>query len=121
MRSGPDNLEGHEVGMRVCPRDRLPLCFKKSVDHDGLELARSPSAETSRFATNDRWSGVDRGAGAIREDNFTAVRNSLGIDGAMSGVKSSAGTGEFGALASPVTGDTRQDRLPARESSRCQQ
>jgi hypothetical protein len=26
-----------------------------------------------------------RDAGAIREDNFTAVRNSLWIDGAMSG------------------------------------
>ena len=34
----------------------------------------------------DRRSGVDRGAGAIREDNFAAVGNSLGIDGAMSGV-----------------------------------
>jgi hypothetical protein len=72
--------------MRVRPRDRLSLCFKKSIDHDGLELARSPSAYTSGFATDDRRSGVDRGAGSIREDNFTAVRNSLGIDGAMSGV-----------------------------------
>jgi hypothetical protein len=79
-------MKGHEVGMRVRPRHRLSLCFKKSVDHDGLELARSSSAKTSRFATNDRRSGVDRGAGAIREDNFAAVWNSLGIDGAMSGV-----------------------------------
>jgi len=30
--------------------------------------------------------GVDRCAGAIRENNFTAVGNSFGIDGAMSGV-----------------------------------
>ena len=59
MRSGPDNLKRHEVGMRVRPRHRLSLCFKKSVDHDGLELARSPSAQTSGFATNDRRSGVD--------------------------------------------------------------
>jgi hypothetical protein len=79
-------LKRHEVGMRVRPRDRLSLCFKKSVDHDGLELVRSSSAKTSRFATNDRRSGVDRGAGAIRENNFAAVGNSLGIDGAMSGV-----------------------------------
>ena len=86
MRSGPDNLKGHKVRMRVRPRDRLALSFKKSIDHDGLELARSPPAYTSRFATNDRRSGVDRGAGAIREDNFTAVRDSLWIDGAMSGV-----------------------------------
>jgi hypothetical protein len=86
VRSGPDNLKGHEVGMRVRPRGRLSLCFKKSVHHDGPELARTSSAKTSRFATNDRRSGVDRGAGAIREDNFTAVGNSLGIDGAMSGV-----------------------------------
>jgi hypothetical protein len=44
VRSGPDNLKRHEVGMRVRPRDRLSLCFKKSVDHDGLELARGLSA-----------------------------------------------------------------------------
>src|SRR5438067_2174882 len=102
--------------MRVGPRDRLSLCLKKSVDYDGLELARSPSAQTSGFATNDRRSGIDRGAGAIREDNLTAVRNSLGIDRAMSGSQSSAGTGVFSALTCPVTGDTRQDRLPARET-----
>jgi len=74
--------------MRVRPRDSLSLCFKKSVDHDGLGLARSSSAQASGFATNDRRSGVDRGAGAIREHNFTAIRNSLGIDGAMSGAQS---------------------------------
>ena len=107
--------------MRVRPRHRLSLCFKKSVDHDSLELARSPSAKTSGFAANDRRSGVDRGAGAIREDNFSAVRNSLWIDGAMPGMQSSAGAGEFGALACPVTGDTSQDRLPARKSGGCQQ
>ena len=95
--------------MRVRPRHRLSLCLKKSVDHDGLELARSSSAKTSGFATNDGRSGVDRGAGAIRENNFAAVGNSLGIDGAMSGVQSSARTGEFGALTRPVTGDTSQD------------
>jgi hypothetical protein len=31
VRSGPDNLKGHKVGMRVRPRDRLALCFKKSL------------------------------------------------------------------------------------------
>jgi hypothetical protein len=72
--------------MRVRPRDRLSLSFKKSVDYDGLELACSPPAETSGFATYDRRSGVDCDARAIREDNFAAVGNSLGIDGAMSGV-----------------------------------
>src|SRR5205809_4430957 len=107
--------------MRVGPRDRLSLCLKKSVDYDGLELARSSSAQTSSFATNDRRSGVDRGAGTIWEDNFTAVRNSLGIDGAMSGAQSLAGAGEFRAFACPVTGDTRQDRFVARECGRCQQ
>ena len=107
----PDNLKRHEVRMRVRPLDRLSLCFKKSVDNDGLELGRSSSAQTSRFAANDRRSGVDRGARAIREDNFTAVRNSLGIDGAMSLAQSSAGTGIFIPLACPVTGNTRQDRL----------
>ena len=81
----PNNLKRHKVRMRARPCHRLALCFKKSVDDDGLELARSPSAETSGFAANDRWSGIDRGAGAIREDNFTAVRNSLWIDGALSG------------------------------------
>jgi hypothetical protein len=86
VRSGPDNLKRHKVWMRARPRDRLLLCFKKSVDHDGLELARSPSAETSGFAANDRRSGIDRSAGAIREDNFTAVRDSFWIDRAMSGV-----------------------------------
>jgi hypothetical protein len=44
MRSGPDNLKRHKVGMRVRPRHRLSLCFKKSVDHDGLELARGAPA-----------------------------------------------------------------------------
>src|SRR6266516_2359036 len=102
----PDNLKCHKVRMRVRPRHRLSLCFKKSVDHDGLELARSPPAQASGFATDDLRTGVDRGAGAIQEDNFTAVRNSLGIDRAMSGAQSSAGAGEFGALACPVTGDT---------------
>ncbi len=56
-----------------------------------------------------------------RENNFAAVRNSFRIDGAMPGAKSSAGTGEFGALTCPVTGDARQDRPPARGSGRCQQ
>jgi hypothetical protein len=79
------NLKRHKVRMRVRPRDRVSLCFKKSVDDDGLELARSPPAQTSRFATNDRRPCVDRRAGAIREDNFTAVRNSFGIDCTMSG------------------------------------
>jgi hypothetical protein len=45
--------------MRVRPRGRLSLCFKKSVDHDGPELVCSPSTKTSRFATNDRRFGVD--------------------------------------------------------------
>src|SRR4029077_12887359 len=99
--------------MRIRPRDRLALCFKKSVDHDGLELARSSSTKTGRFAANHRRSGVDRSAGAIREDNFAAVRNSLGIDSAMSGVQSSAGTGVFVTLTCPITGDTCKDRLLA--------
>src|SRR5713101_2919035 len=116
VRFGPDNLKRHKVRMRVRPRHRLSLCFKKSVDHDSLELARSPSAEASGFATNDRRSGVDCSAGAIGEDNFTAVRNSLWIDGAMSGAQSSACTGVFRALTCPVTGNACQDRLPARES-----
>ncbi len=116
MRSGPNNLKRHKVRMRVRPDHRLSLCFKKSVDYNGLKLARSPSAQTSSFATNDRRSGIDRCAGPIRENNFTAVRNPLWIDGAMSGAQSSAGTGVFSALACPVTGDTRQNRLPARET-----
>src|SRR5260370_40065449 len=100
--------------MPVRPSHRLSLCFKKSVDHDGLELARSPSAKASGLATNDRRSGVDCGAGAIREDNFTAVRNSLWIDSAMSGVQSWPGTGVFRAPAGPVTGNACKDRLRAR-------
>ena len=40
----PDDLKRHEVRMRIRPGHRLSLCFKKSVDHDCLELARSPSA-----------------------------------------------------------------------------
>src|SRR5260370_24550466 len=107
--------------MPVRPSQRLSLCSKKSVDYDGLELARSPSAKASGFATNDRRSGVDRGAGAIREDNFTAVPNSLRIDGAMSGVQSSAGTGKFRALTCPLTGNACKDRLSARENGGCQQ
>jgi len=44
VRSGPDNLKRHKVRMRIRPRDRFSLCFKKSIDHDGLELARSSPA-----------------------------------------------------------------------------
>jgi hypothetical protein len=90
MRSGPDNLKRHKVRMRVGPRHRLSLCFKESVDHDGIAFACSPSACASGFAINNRRSGIDRGAGAIREDHFTAVRNSFWIDRAMSGAQSSA-------------------------------
>ncbi|PYK54069.1 MAG: hypothetical protein DME48_09335 [Verrucomicrobia bacterium] len=75
----------HEVRMRIHPRYRLSLCFKKSVDYDSLELVRSPSTQTGRFATNDRRPGVDRCARLIRENNFAAVGNPLGIDRAMSG------------------------------------
>ena len=109
--------------MLVRPRDRLSLCFKKSVDHNGLELASGSSACASCFATNNRRSGVNRGACAIREDNFTAVRNSLGIDGTMSGAQSCTRARIFPglSLAYPVTGNTRKDRLLARESGRCQQ
>src|SRR5260370_464060 len=49
-----------------------------------------------------RRSGRDRGAGPVREDNFTAVRTPLWIDRAMSGVQSSTGTGIFRALTCPV-------------------
>ena len=114
----PDNLKRHKVRVRVRPRHCLSLCFEKSVDHDGLELARSPSAQTRGFATNDRRSGIDRGADCIGKNNFAAVRNSLRIDGAMSGAQSPAGTGEFRALTRPVTGHAGKDRLLARESGR---
>jgi hypothetical protein len=59
--------------MRVRPRHRVALRFKESVDHDGIALAGSSSASASGFATDYGRSGVDRGAGAIREDNFTAA------------------------------------------------
>src|ERR1700676_4296545 len=100
--------------MRVRAPHRLSLCFKKSVNYEGLELARSSSAQTSGFAANDRRSGIDRGAGAIREDNFAPIRNSFWIDRAMSGAQPCAGAGVFGALTCPVTGNARKDRFFAR-------
>jgi hypothetical protein len=44
LSSGRDNLKCHEL--RVCfrPLHRLSLCFKKSVDDNGFELAVSASA-----------------------------------------------------------------------------
>ena len=73
--------------MRVRPRLRFSFRVKKSVDHDGLELARGPSAETRSFATNDRRSGIDRGADCIGKNDFAAVWNSVRIDGAMPGAQ----------------------------------
>jgi len=72
------------VRMCIHPRYCLSLCFKESVDYDRLELVRSLSAKTGRFATNDRRPSVDRGAGLIWENNLAAVRNPLGIDRTMS-------------------------------------
>src|ERR1700730_14616179 len=104
--------------MRIRPRVRFSLRFEKSVDHDGLELACSASTYTSGFATNDRRSGIDRGADCIGKNDFAAVRNSFRIDGTMSGAQTSPGTGEFRALTRPITGHAGKDRLLARESGR---
>ena len=104
--------------MRVRPRVRFSLRVEISIDHDGLELARSPSTETRGFATNDRRSGIDRSADCIGENDFAAVRNSVRIDGAMPGAQTSPGTGELRALTPPITGHAGKDRLFARESGR---
>lgn len=84
--SGRDNLKCHKVRMCIRPRHRLSFCIKESVDNDGLKLARSTSAQTSCFSTNDRRSSVDCDAGPIWENNLAPVRNSPWIDGAMSGI-----------------------------------
>jgi hypothetical protein len=115
-----DNLKRHKVRMRVRPRHRVALRFKESVDHDGIALAGVSSACASGFATDYGRSGVDRGAGAIREDNFTAVRNSLWIDSAMSGVQALTGAGVFRSLTCRVAGNACKNRFLARESGRCQ-
>ena len=104
--------------MPARPSVRFSFRFKKSVDHDGLKLARSPSAETRCFATNDRRAGIDRGADGIGKNDFAAVRNSFRIDRAMSGAQTSPGTGEFRAFIRPITGHASKDRLLARESGR---
>src|ERR1700730_4982746 len=104
--------------MLVRPRIRFLFRVKKSIDHDGFELARSPSAEARGFTTNDRRSGIDRGADCIGKNDFAAVRNSFRIDGTMSGAQTSPGTGEFRALTRPITGHAGKDRLLARESGR---
>ena len=95
--------------MCIRPRHRLSFCFKKPVDHDGLELARRSSASTSGFAINHCRSGVDGGADAIGKNNFAPVRNSFRIDSAMSGAQSSTRARVFAglSLAYPVTGYPR--------------
>lgn len=108
-------MKGHELRMCVSPRDRFSLRFKKSIDHDGLEFARRSSASTGGFAINHCRSGVDRGADAIRENNFAPVRNSFRIDRAMSGAQTLPGTGVSGALTRPITGNASKDRLLAGE------
>jgi hypothetical protein len=118
-RSGPDNLKRHKARMRVRPRHRVALRFKESVDHDRIALAGSSSACASGFATDYGRSGVDGGAGAIREDNFTPVRNSLWIDSAMSGVQTLTGAGVFRSLTCRVTGNACKNRFLARKSGRC--
>jgi len=104
--------------MRVRPRVRFSFRIKESVDYDGFELARSLSAETRRFATNNCRSGIDRGADCIGKNDFAAVRNPFRIDGAMPGAQASPGTGELRALTRPITGHAGKDRLLARESGR---
>ena len=104
--------------MRVRPRVRFSFRIKKSVDHDGLELARSPSTETRGFATNDRRSGIDRGADCIGKNDFATVRNSFRIDGAMAGAQTSTGTGELRAFTCPITGHASKDRFLTGERGR---
>ena len=104
--------------MRVRPRVRFSFRFKKSVDHDGFELPRSPPAQTRGFAANDRRSGIDRSADCIRKNDFAAVRNSFWIDGTMPGAQTSPGTGEFRTLTRPITGHAGKDRYLTRESGR---
>jgi hypothetical protein len=104
--------------MRVRPLVRFSFGIKKSVDHDGFELARSSSAYTRGFAANDCCSGIDRGADCIRKNDFAAVWNSFRIDGAMSGAQTSPGTGELRALTRPITGHAGKDRFLVRESGR---
>jgi hypothetical protein len=69
--------------MRLRPLVRFSFRIKKSVDHDGFELARSPSAYTRGFATNNCRSGIDRGADCIGKNHLAAVWNSFRIDSAM--------------------------------------
>jgi hypothetical protein len=71
--------------MCVRPLHCLSLCFKKSVNNDGFELASSASALTSRLATHNGRSSVDRSAGGVWKNDLTAVGNFLWIDSAMSG------------------------------------
>jgi len=106
--------------MRIHPGYRFSLCFKKAVDDDRFKLIRGSSTKTSRFAASDRRSGIDCGARFIGENNFAAIRDSLGIDRAMSGAQTSTGAGVFRALACPVTRNARQDRVLAGKSGRCQ-
>jgi len=116
MRSGRNNLKGYELWMCIRPRHRFSFCFKKPVDHDGIELARRSSASTSGLAINHCRSGVDRGADAIGKNNFAPVRNSVRIDRAMSGTQTLPGAGVVGALTRPITGNASKDRLLAGES-----
>jgi hypothetical protein len=85
------NSHTHEKWIRVCPRKRLPLSLKKSIDHQGASFKRcSPSAPRC-FAADHRRAGINCQQSAIGQRYFAAVRNPARIHGAMSGPQSRAG------------------------------
>ena len=81
--AGRQNSHRHEMWVRFYPGERLLFGVKKTIDDDGIALSRISSARARSFAIDHIWSTVYGHAWRIGKDNFTAIGNSLWIDGAM--------------------------------------
>jgi len=113
--------------MRSRPRERLPFCFEKPIDHHRVALVNSPARFSRCRSVPHRRAGVNRGQPcAVRKNNTAAVGNVARVDRAMPVAETQTGRafvlpcvriGSF-AAASPINGHSSQKRLLARKSDR---
>ena len=86
-----NNLDGHELRMRIRPGECLPLRFKKAVDDERIPFGSGPARAASRFATDHSATGVDCREDTIGQEDFAAIRNPAWIDCTLSHAQAHTG------------------------------
>jgi hypothetical protein len=80
--------------MRRCPGLRLTSALKITIDNDCFTLCGRAAGTSRGGALDNCGTGIDRDQLFIRQHDFTAVRDLLRIDRAMTVVKKRAGSSD---------------------------